>query len=152
MGTKVCEIRLMQYDDLDHVVEIESISFPTPWSRNAFASELFHNSRACYLVASVDGRVVGYVGTWLILDEAHVTNIAVHPDYRRQGIGEKLLRSMMALAGSRGAKRMTLEVRVSNKPAQRLYEKLGFVRIGLRRGYYHDNNEDAIIMWKEGLM
>lgn len=142
----------MRQEDLDHVIEIESASFPTPWSRNAFASELFHNSRACYLVASVGERVVGYIGTWLILDEAHVTNIAVHPDYRRQGIGETLLRSMMTVAASRGAKRMTLEVRVSNRPAQRLYEKLGFARIGLRRGYYHDNNEDAIIMWKEGLL
>jgi len=150
-GAEDVQILRMQPSDLDEVLAIERVSFPTPWSRGAFMAELFDSSRSCYLVAKLNGRVVGYIGVWLILDEAHITNIAVHPCYRRRGIGRKLLRSMMRVAASRGAKRMTLEVRASNIGAQRLYEQLGFTSVGVRRGYYHDNNEDAIIMWKEGL-
>ncbi|HHY47820.1 MAG TPA: ribosomal protein S18-alanine N-acetyltransferase [Firmicutes bacterium] len=144
-------IRPMEPEDLDRVVEIERASFPTPWSWHAFMSELYQNSRSCYLVAVVDGQVVGYVGSWVILDEAHVTNLAVHPDWRRRGIGEALMRALAEVCSARQVKRMTLEVRVSNVGAQRLYDKLGFVKVGIRRGYYHDNREDAIIMWKDGL-
>lgn len=142
------EISLMRQSDLDSVMEIEQASFPAPWSRNAFLSEIYENRRACYLVARENGRVAGYVGIWIILDEGHVTNLAVHPDFRRRGIGEKLMRAIISYAKSRGAKRITLEVRVSNLVAQKLYEKLGFVSVGIRPGYYHDNGEDAVIMWK----
>lgn len=142
------EIGLMRQSDLDSVMEIEQVSFPTPWSRNAFLSEIYENRRACYLVARRNGRVAGYVGIWIILDEGHVTNLAVHPDFRRRGIGERLMEAIMSCAKSRGAKRITLEVRVSNLGAQELYEKLGFVSVGVRPQYYHDNGEDAVIMWQ----
>ncbi|HHY97263.1 MAG TPA: ribosomal protein S18-alanine N-acetyltransferase [Firmicutes bacterium] len=145
------KIRAMRAEDLNDVVEIERLSFPTPWSRYAFLSELYQNSRSCYLVAELDGRVVGYVGTWLILDEAHITNLAVHPDFRKRGIAHSLMLLLFDICRSKQIRRMTLEVRATNFPAQRLYEKLGFVKVGVRRGYYHDNNEDAIIMWKEDL-
>jgi len=142
------EISPMRQSDLDSVMNIEKASFPTPWSRNAFLSEIYENSRACYLVARQNGKVIGYVGIWVILDEGHITNLAVHPDFRRRGVGERLMRAIMDYARSKGAKRITLEVRVSNLGAQKLYEKLGFVSVGIRPGYYHDNGEDAMIMWK----
>lgn len=144
---KLVTYRMLQLADLDAVCAIEQASFPLPWSREAFANELAHNRYAHYLVAEVDGRVVAYGGMWVIGDEAHVTNIAVHPDYRRRSIGEGLLRRMMDLARRLGATAMTLEVRVSNEPAQRLYRKLGFVCCGVRPRYYQDNQEDALIMW-----
>ncbi|MCR4401365.1 MAG: ribosomal protein S18-alanine N-acetyltransferase [Firmicutes bacterium] len=142
------EISPMRQSDLDDVMRIEKASFPTPWSRNAFLSEIYENSRACYLVARQSGKVIGYVGIWIILEEGHITNIAVHPDFRRRGIGERLMKAIMDYARSKGAKRFTLEVRVSNVGAQKLYEKLGFVSAGIRPGYYHDNGEDAMIMWR----
>ncbi|MBX6395699.1 MAG: ribosomal protein S18-alanine N-acetyltransferase [Alicyclobacillaceae bacterium] len=139
----------MRTTDLDRIQEIERASFTMPWSRTAFYGELADNHFARYIVAQRDDVVVGYAGMWLILDEAHITNIAVHPDARRQHVGETLLRHMMAYARSQGACRMTLEVRVSNIPAQNLYHKLGFVTRGVRKGYYTDNHEDALIMWAE---
>ena len=142
------EINLMRQSDLDSVMEIEAASFPTPWSRNAFLSEIYENSRACYLVARQNGTVIGYVGIWIILDEGHITNLAVHTDHRRRGVGERLMKAIMDYAKAKGARRTTLEVRVSNLGAQRLYERLGFVSVGIRPGYYHDNGEDAMIMWR----
>ncbi|MDI3257733.1 MAG: ribosomal protein S18-alanine N-acetyltransferase [Kyrpidia sp.] len=139
----------MRTTDLDRIQEIERASFTMPWSRTAFYGELADNHFARYIVAQRGDVVVGYAGMWLILDEAHITNIAVDPDLRRQHIGETLLRYVMAYARSQGATRMTLEVRVSNTPAQNLYRKLGFVPKGVRRGYYTDNHEDALIMWAE---
>lgn len=144
-------IEKMTPDDLDRVLEIEQLSYPTPWSRRAFLSELTENSYAHYFVARVGGEIVGYFGMWIILEEAHITNIAVHPSFRRQGIGESMLRFAFEKAKELGATRMTLEVRVSNIPAQTLYRKLGFEDRGIRRGYYTDTNEDAIIMWKDDL-
>jgi ribosomal-protein-alanine N-acetyltransferase len=139
--------RKMVLSDLDRVMEIENASFSVPWSRDAYLMELTQNHFAKYLVVEVDGEVVGYAGMWVILDEAHITNIAIHPDHRGKKIGEELMRRMMALGVAHGAERMTLEVRVSNIPAQKMYEKLGFVSHGVRKGYYTDNNEDALIMW-----
>lgn len=133
---------------LDGVLAIERSSFPTPWSRASFLNELYTNNYAFYYVCLWENKVVGYAGMWIILDEAHITNIAVHPDFRRCGIGELLLDTLIKEAVKLGAERMTLEVRISNIPAQRLYEKKGFVRSGIRKGYYTDNREDAIIMWK----
>jgi len=146
-------IRPMQVADIDAVMEIERRSFPTPWSRAAFVSELLDNDRAHYLVACVEteeaARVVGYIGMWLIAGEGHITNVAVHPDFRQRGIGRRLLEAAADICRACSARRMTLEVRVSNITAQRLYEDLGFVSAGIRRGYYRDNNEDAIIMWRD---
>ncbi|MCG0276351.1 MAG: ribosomal protein S18-alanine N-acetyltransferase [Thermosediminibacteraceae bacterium] len=140
-------IELMKLEDLDQVIEIEKLSFTNPWSRNAFFLELTDNHFSTYIVARINEKVVGYAGMWLILDEAHVTNVAVLPEYRGKGIGELLMRSLMRIARENGAKAMTLEVRKSNYVAQNLYSKLGFEPVGIRRGYYTDNREDAVIMW-----
>src|SRR5690606_34080568 len=99
-------------------------------------------------VAEADGLVVGYAGMWVIIDEAHVTNIAVHPDHRRAGIGRLLLEALMEGAADRGCDRITLEVRKSNRPAQQLYLSYDFVPRAIRRGYYTDTNQDALVMWK----
>ncbi|SDH22491.1 [SSU ribosomal protein S18P]-alanine acetyltransferase [Aneurinibacillus thermoaerophilus] len=140
-------IRRMEMKDLDDIEEVEQLSFPTPWSRESFINELKNNVFARYFVIEKDKRVIGYGGMWLVLDEAHITNIAIHPDYRGLRLGERLMRRLMGLAIRSGAASMTLEVRKSNEVAQRLYRKLGFVEEGVRPGYYTDNGEDAIIMW-----
>lgn len=144
-------IRPMTADDIDAVLKVEQASFTMPWSRAAFTAEVVDNDFAYYLVGEADGTVVGYAGMWIILDEAHVTNVAVLPAYRGQGLGEQLLTALMADAKKRGALSMTLEVRVSNEGAQRLYRRLGFMPRGIRKQYYSDTKEDALIMWKEGL-
>lgn len=141
--------RSMNLTDIDRILEIEYQSFAAPWSRAAFEGELVRNHFARYFVVEVDGYAVGYAGMWLIIDEAHITNIAIDPAFRGKKLGELLLRQMMTVAVWNGATRMTLEVRVSNKKAQHLYEKLGFRSYGVRKGYYSDNGEDAIIMWAE---
>ncbi len=140
-------IRPITSDDIDAVWDIEKMCFSVPWSRQSFVLEVEKNKCARYVVAEHSGAVVGYGGMWLIVDEAHITNIAVHPLFRRRGIGEAILKALMAEAHRMGIDRMTLEVRASNIPAQNLYKKLGFVEVGVRKGYYSDNNEDAIIMW-----
>lgn len=138
----------MTSQHLDEVLAIERASFPTPWPRSSFLNELYTNDYAYYYVCLDGERVIGYAGMWIILDEAHITNIAVHPDFRGRRLGELLLKTLIREAATLGADRMTLEVRVSNTPAQRLYERMGFVRAGVRKGYYNDTQEDAIIMWK----
>ncbi|HEY8344109.1 MAG TPA: ribosomal protein S18-alanine N-acetyltransferase [Bacillota bacterium] len=141
-------IEPMRLEDLEGILEIEEASFPIPWSRKSFLYELLENERAFYLVAREEDRVQGYIGMWMILDEGHITNLAVHPRARGRGIGELLLKTLMAESRSRGIDRLTLEVRVSNLVARSLYAKLGFVSAGIRPGYYLDNNEDALIMWR----
>jgi ribosomal-protein-alanine N-acetyltransferase len=141
----------MEVRHLPAVLEIERRSFPTPWSERAFLSELTQNAYAHYIVALRGLRVVGYGGMWLILDEAHITNLAVHPAERGRGLGERLLTELERRAAAHGCTRMTLEVRPSNLVAQALYRKHGFEPRGRRPGYYSDTREDAIIMWKEGL-
>jgi len=138
----------MRLQDLGYVLRLDRLSFPTPWTKSAFLSELLENERAYYLVAKWGGRPVGYIGVWIIAQEGHITNIAVHPDFRRRGIGTRLLKAIEALTAERGGLRMTLEVRKSNLGAQRLYQRLGFRPAGIRPGYYKDNNEDAVVMWK----
>jgi ribosomal-protein-alanine N-acetyltransferase len=142
-------IRAMVVGDIPIVAEIEKESFTLPWSAEAFRTELVHNRFAHYSVLEQDGQIIGYGGMWVIADEAHVTNIALREPFRGRGLGELLLRSLMEEARSKGAARMTLEVRVSNERAQRLYRKLGFVSHGVRPGYYTDNAEDALIMWAD---
>lgn len=137
----------MRMEDISRVLEIEQISFPTPWPRDAYTHELRENRLACYLVARVMHQIVGYTGMWIILDEAHVTTLAVDPESRRQRIGERLLVALLDEAMRRGARWVTLEVRKSNAAAQALYRKYGFKDIGVRKGYYSDNREDAIVMW-----
>lgn len=153
MDFDVSTIRIepMSLKDLDRVLEIESRSYQAPWSRRAFVSEVTDNSYAYYYVAKRGDTIVGYVGMWIILEEAHITNIAVDPDWRRLGIGRYMLETMFDRAREHGATKMTLEVRVSNITAQNLYRKLGFEERGIRKGYYTDTHEDALIMWKEDL-
>jgi ribosomal-protein-alanine N-acetyltransferase len=144
-------IEPMRLEDLEEVQAIEQASFSTPWPSNAYRSELMTNRLASYLVARIDGRIVGYGGMWLMVDEAHITTFAVHPAWRRQRIGERLLLAFLDLARDRHAREATLEVRLSNLAARRLYEKYGFRPVGLRPRYYSDNNEDALIMTTEPL-
>ncbi|GGJ79663.1 ribosomal-protein-alanine N-acetyltransferase [Anoxybacillus voinovskiensis] len=139
--------RPMTLADLDGVLVIEKASFTLPWSREAFYNELVHNRYAKYVVMEHDGRLVGYCGMWVVVDEAHITNVAVLPEYRGKKLGEALMRKMMDMAKQLGAVTMTLEVRVSNEVAQSLYRKLGFLNGGIRKRYYPDNQEDALVMW-----
>ena len=139
-------VRLMTEDDIGDVVEISSLSFPHSWSRSSYQQEL-QNSLAKYFVAEINNKVVGFIGTWLIVDESHITNVAVHPDFRKSGIDSKLIESMISYCKEHGCLAYTLEVRAGNTPARSLYEKHGFKQDGIRKGYYQDNNEDAILMW-----
>ena len=142
-------IESMRLEDLAEVQRIEQTSFSTPWPENAYRNELLTNRLASYLVGRIDGRIVAYGGLWLMVDEAHITTFAVHPSWRRQRVGERLLLAFLDLARDRQAREATLEVRLSNLAARRLYEKYGFRPVGLRPRYYSDNNEDALIMTTE---
>jgi [ribosomal protein S18]-alanine N-acetyltransferase len=139
--------RYMREEDIDQILTIEQESFTMPWSREAFYNELHHNQYAVYLVLEVSDKVIGYCGVWVVVDEAHVTNIAVLPEYRGRKLGEALLRKAVEVSKDMGAVSMTLEVRVSNTPARSLYRKLGFQEGGIRKKYYTDNQEDGIVMW-----
>ncbi|MBR6165309.1 MAG: ribosomal protein S18-alanine N-acetyltransferase [Clostridia bacterium] len=139
-------IRRMRLKDLDAVTEIENATFAIPWSRESFRQELERNVAARYLVAETEGQVAGYAGAWVILDESHITNIAVREECRGRGIGRQLTYALLQYLSNLGASYATLEVRVSNERAQRLYESLGFIRVGKRKRYYEDNQEDAWLM------
>jgi len=141
----------MTVDDLSAVHEIERESFTTPWPAHAYRQELEQNRLAHYLVARYGDQIVGFAGTWLLVDEAHVTTFATRGAWRRQGVGERLLIALLDLAVARGAVEATLEVRPTNTPARNLYEKFGFKVAGIRPRYYTDNNEDALIMTTDPL-
>lgn len=141
----------MTVTDLPVVHEIERASFTTPWPAHAYRTEIESNRLAHYRVIRVAGRVIGYAGIWVMVDEAHVTTFAVDPAWRRRGVGERLLIAVLDLAIERGAREATLEVRLSNLAARRLYEKYGFRPVGIRPRYYSDDNEDALIMTTEPL-
>lgn len=147
---EVC-LRAMQWSDLEQVMLIEGASYLSPWSRGSFEREISENSTATYVVAEQDGRICGYAGMWVLLDEGHITNVAVHPDHRRRGLGTALLSELARRAERLGVLQLTLEVRPSNHGAQALYQRLGFVARGRRKGYYSDTGEDAIIMWLDDL-
>jgi ribosomal-protein-alanine N-acetyltransferase len=140
----------MRLTDVAQVQEIERLSFSTPWPTYAFEQELRANRLARYVVARAaepDGeRVVGFAGLWLMVDEAHVTTFGVHPAWRRQGVGRRLLLRLIEVALELGALRLTLEVRVSNTAAQELYRSFGFTIAGTRVRYYTDDGEDAFVM------
>lgn len=144
-------IEPMRIEDLAAVHEIERASFTTPWPPHAYRQELETNRLAHYLVARLDGTIVAYAGIWIMVDEAHVTTFAVHPAWRRRHIGERLLVALLDLALDRQAREATLEVRLSNLAARRLYEKYGFRPVGIRPRYYSDDGEDALIMTTEEL-
>ncbi len=139
------ELRLMTREDVDRVHEIERACFAIPWSRESLERET-ENACARYMILAEDGVVMAYAGVWFVLDEGHITNIAVAPERRRMGYGERVTRALMRLAADSGMRFLTLEVRRSNLPAQNLYHKLGFVDVGYRKRYYEDNQEDALVM------
>lgn len=140
--------RNMREEDVLRVYELEKICFRTPWSLNSLKSELT-NDVAHYVVALDGDLVVGYAGTWVMFDEAHVTNIAVDPAYRCRGVATGMIVWLMGLALKLGAERMTLEVRETNHNAQRLYASLGFAYAGTRKHYYTDTGENALILWND---
>ena len=142
----------MSIEDLPDVHRIERASFSAPWPDDAYRSEIQGNRLASYLVARADGELVAYGGIWLMVDEAHITTFAVDPAWRRQRVGETLLIALMDLAIGRHAREATLEVRLSNLAARKLYEKFGFRPVGVRARYYSDNGEDALIMTTEPLL
>ena len=137
--------------DVKEVLRIEQQSFSTQWPSNAFYQEMHDNKLAHYFVGRVDGRVVAYGGIWVILEDSHVTTIAVHPAHRGHKYGEIMLLHLLDEAIERGASWMTLEVRESNGVAQNLYRKYGFTTVSTRKGYYSDNNENALVMWAGNL-
>ena len=144
-------IRRMTMEDLDAVVAIEEATFAHPWTRADYEGELTRNKAARYLVAERNGEIAGFAGAWIILDESHITNIAVAEKYRRQGIGGAVTQALLQYLSNLGAAYATLEVRESNLAAQLLYGKLGFVSVGRRKRYYEDNGEDAFLMVCEHL-
>ncbi len=144
-------ISRMEISHIEDILVIEQMCFSLPWTRQSFENELLGNKFAHYHVARHNGILTGYSGLWKVLDEGHITNIAIHPDYRRKGIGSSLVRHMFEFCLAEEISSLTLEVRESNIPARSMYKKLGFIEAGIRKAYYQDNNEDAIIMWKNNL-
>lgn len=150
MVFQVIDIRVvdMGLEHVDEVLAIEQLSFRTPWNRDAFVAEMTRNTCACYKVIMLGDRVISYGGMWVLLDEAHITNVAVHPEFRGMGIGNTIVEELIKEAKLKNIVAMTLEVRINNISAINLYKKYGFVEVAIRKNYYVDTGEDAIIMWK----
>jgi len=140
-------VRQMEIHDIFNVVKVEVATYNTPWPQDIFFRELVENTHAHYFVATLDDDVIGYGGMWLVVDDAQITNIAIHPSYRGHKYGEKLFKQMIDYGVHHGMKRLSLEVRESNTVAQSMYEKFGLVRAGIRKNYYTDDGEDAVVMW-----
>lgn len=141
-------IEEMKEEDIDGVFEVEKNCFEDYWSKDSFKKEL-NNNLAKYLVAKVDEKIAGYVGIWFVVDEGHITNVAVHENFRGKKIGDKLIKRLVEVCKDNNIVSMTLEVRASNVVAQNLYRKYGFKMAGIRKEYYSNNKEDAIIMWND---
>ena len=144
-------VRAMKKTDVKSVYEIETISFRTPWSYRSLLGEL-KNSVAHYTVLEKDGEIIGYCGMWVLFEEAHITNIAIHPTCRGNGYGKQLLHAAMRAAASFGAEMMTLEVRETNSVAQRMYDEMEFTQQGRRKRYYTDTGEDALLLWNRNIL
>lgn len=140
-------IRKMELADVDQVMEVETASFTTPWPTDIFYQEILDNEHALYFVMELDEKIIGYVGTWVVIDDMQITNIAVIPSYRGHNFGEMLFRYTIQYAIKLGVARLSLEVRKSNIVAQKMYRKFGLVPGGVRKNYYADDQEDAIVMW-----
>lgn len=150
--SKVIEFSPLSLSDIEQVMEIEPVAFGSHhWSRQSFMNELLNHTGHYFAARGPEGKLLGYSGFWLIGEEAHITTLAVHPDYRRYYVGERLLINDVIAARRLGAEFVTLEVRVSNESAQKLYGKYGFRSFGVRRHYYQDNDEDALVLWTERL-
>lgn len=146
------KIAPMQKADVDNVLKIEEKAYGEHhWSKDSFYGELSNDLAHYYSAFDTEGNLIGYAGSWQIIDEAHITTIAIEPDLRRKKIGEALLDAILKACYKNEIKYVTLEVRVSNTPAIKLYEKYGFKSLGTRKGYYQNNNEDALIMWTENI-
>ena len=141
-------LRPMIVEDLEQVVEIEKASMPSPWSKELFEEEL-KRDRARYFVGEIDGQVAGYMGYWEAPQEAHIINLAISPQFRQKGLGFQMLEYCLRFAYNQGARLATLEVRESNEAAQRLYEKMNFRTVAIRKKYYSDNQENAVVMLKD---
>lgn len=140
-------IRRMTVEDVDGVHAIEAATFAMPWSRQSFYEEMTRNACARYLVAVLPtGEIIGFAGVWVVMDEGHITNIAIRREYRGQGIGQALTGALMQYAANLGVVYMTLEVRRSNAVAQHVYLSHGFIQVGVRKKYYEDNGEDALFL------
>jgi len=141
-------LRPMIVEDLEQVVEIEKASMPSPWSKELFEEEL-KRDRARYFVGEIDGQVAGYMGYWEAPQEAHIINLAISPQFRQKGLGFQMLEYCLRFAYNQGARLATLEVLESNGAAQRLYEKMNFRTVAIRKKYYSDNQENAVVMLKD---
>lgn len=141
-------LRPMIYEDLEQVVEIEKASMPSPWSKELFEEEL-KRDRARYFVGEMDGQVAGYMGYWEAPEEAHIINLAIAPRFRQKGLGFQMMEYCLSFAYNKGARLATLEVRESNEAALKLYEKMNFRTVAIRKKYYSDNQENAIVMLRE---
>lgn len=146
---KEIQYRQMTAADIPAVVKIEQEAFPTPWTQEIFEHEMTGNDYAHYIVAVAEDQIIGHCGMWVVLDECHITNVAVLQSWRGKGIGESLMQKAVDLCKLNDVRLMTLEVRVSNEIAQNLYRKLGFQDGGIRKNYYTDDQEDALVMWVE---
>jgi ribosomal-protein-alanine N-acetyltransferase len=143
--------RTLSDADVDEIVAIEAATFSNPWTRPMYVRELQNPDVSFLYVLRIDQRIAGFCSFWLVLDEIHINNLAVRREYQGQGLGTVLLKEVLQAGASRGAERATLEVRRSNAPARRLYERLGFEVAATRPNYYVSPAEDALILWKGGL-
>ena len=141
------QVRRAKSADLDGIMAVEEECFSAPWPRDSMREEILANPVSRVLVAAVDGVVVGFIDFWMVSDEIHLQNIATTAERRRSGVARSLMEALLAAARKKGSALVTLEVRVSNDPARRLYESYGFIPAGLRKKYYIDNGEDALIMY-----
>jgi ribosomal-protein-alanine N-acetyltransferase len=151
MAMKWYKIRKANSDDVAQIAELEKLCFPHPWSEADIRKDIAENILATYIVCleadDNEEKIVAYAGIWNVVDEGHITNVAVHPGHRRRGVATMVVDNLLQVARERGAERFTLEVRRSNRSAIELYEKFGFREVGYRKGYYTAENEDALIMW-----
>jgi len=145
---KDLNIRRAVLADLEKIHECEMTCFESPWSFAMLYEDIVENNNTVYLVVELNGEIIGYGGMWIVLDEAHITNVCILPGHREKGYAKQLMKALSRASKEHGAASMSLEVRVSNKPALKLYKKCGFSIQGLRKKYYK-NNEDAYVMWTE---
>ncbi|MEA4854581.1 MAG: ribosomal protein S18-alanine N-acetyltransferase [Christensenella sp.] len=149
MANNEVEIRVADIGDLEQIHYCENSSFELPWSYAMLYDDIIENENTVYLVVVKDGQIIGYGGMWIIFDEAHITNVCILPDFRGNGYAYALMRELIHVSKEHGATAMSLEVRVSNKAALKLYKKCGFTIHGIRKRYYSNNGEDAYVMWTE---